>query len=56
MLLREDELRREMGAQAREHAASFTWQAAGGHFADLLSGVESPRPMRRRGEPSYLSP
>ena len=47
----------EMGAQARQHAARFTWPAAGGRFAAiLLSGVESPRPVQQRGEPSYLSP
>ncbi|NJP34964.1 glycosyltransferase family 4 protein [Micromonospora thermarum] len=55
-LLHEDEVRRRMGEEAREHAASFTWEVAGGRFAALLEGAESPRPVQQRGAPSYLLP
>ncbi|MCM0674914.1 glycosyltransferase family 4 protein [Micromonospora phytophila] len=55
-LLWEHEIRQGMGVEARQHAASFTWQAAGGRFAALVAGHGAPRPVQRRGEPSYLVP
>ncbi len=55
-LLRDDEMRQEMGAQARRHAANFTWPVAGERFATLLETADSPRPVPRRGDPSYLLP
>ena len=55
-LLHDDETRQEMGAQARRHAANFTWPVAGERFATLLETADSPRPVQRRGDPSYLLP
>ncbi|MGN9778662.1 glycosyltransferase family 4 protein [Micromonospora sp. H33] len=56
MLLSEHETREAMGAQARQHAASFTWEAAGGRFAAIVAAQDAPRRVHRRGEPSYLMP
>lgn len=55
-LLHDHELRQQLGAAAREHAASFTWPAAGSRFAALLESAESPRQTRSRGTPSYRLP
>ncbi|WP_018254752.1 glycosyltransferase family 4 protein [Salinispora mooreana] len=55
-LLHDHELRQRLGAAAREHAASFTWPAAGSRFAALLESAESPRQTRSRGAPSYRLP
>lgn len=55
-LLHNHELRQQLGDAAREHAATFTWPAAGGRFAALLESAESPRQTRSRGAPSYLLP
>ena len=55
-LLHDDEMRQEMGAQARRHAANFTWPVAGERFATLLETADSPRRVQRRGDPSYLLP
>uniref|UniRef100_A8LXT0 Glycosyl transferase group 1 n=1 Tax=Salinispora arenicola (strain CNS-205) TaxID=391037 RepID=A8LXT0_SALAI len=51
ILLQDASMRQEMGAAARQHAATFTWQAAGSRFASLLRNAESPHPTRR-GAPS----
>lgn len=55
-LLHNAELRHQLGAAAREHAANFTWPAAGSYFAAVLESVESPRHPDSRGAPSYLLP
>ncbi|SCL15161.1 Glycosyltransferase involved in cell wall bisynthesis [Micromonospora rhizosphaerae] len=55
-LLCDHEARQRMGAEARRHAASFTWPAAGERFAALVMGAGVTRPVERRVEASYLLP
>ncbi|MFC4146835.1 glycosyltransferase family 4 protein [Micromonospora mangrovi] len=55
-LLCDDTARERMGAAAREHAASFTWPAAGERFAALVTAGAVARAGERPVEACYLVP